>query len=150
MTHISGVGSVKPLWYEDPESGCWLWTGFCYGDGYAKHGGHLAARMRWLEELGEIPDGLVISHNCHDRSDCYEGVNCIHRRCVRLGDDHVSLVTPAQNMANRIARTVPRTECLAGHGSENFRRRPNGSVDCKECHRLAEQRRRLRLKGEVA
>jgi hypothetical protein len=50
------------------ESGCLLWTGAVRGDGYGAFtfGGQQigAARMAWLLNRGEIPEGLHVLHRC--------------------------------------------------------------------------------------
>ncbi len=56
----------------EPNSGCWLWTGYLLPNGYARisfdgrsHGAH---RASWLAFRGPISDGLCVCHKCDVRS----------------------------------------------------------------------------------
>lgn len=101
--------------------GCWEWTGAITHSGYAnvKVAGKSCVAHRVLYELlvGPIPDGMMLDHECHNRSDCAGGTTCRHRRCVN--PDHLSIVTPRGNVLSS-ARTKPgaqarKTHCVKGH-----------------------------------
>lgn len=56
---------------------CWPWVGssWTYGYGSIQIGGregrkHQSNRVVWLLMNGEIPDGMVVRHKCHNRACC--------------------------------------------------------------------------------
>src|SRR5215831_2935549 len=67
--------------------GCWLWLGWCRGDGYgqARFRGRMfyVHRLAWLLLRGSIPEGLHIDHLCRVK------------RCCNPA--HLEPVTPAEN-----------------------------------------------------
>lgn len=58
----------------EPNTGCWLWSGSCFGNGYGKFTSGLisentlkkvkAHRFSYETFVGPIPDGLEILHKC--------------------------------------------------------------------------------------
>lgn len=81
---------VEPV----PESGCWLWTGSCFYDGYGQvnyldqpMGAH---RLSWFFHNGEIPDGKFVLHRCDVKS------------CVN--PNHLFLGTHGDNMRDMVAK----------------------------------------------
>lgn len=68
---------------------CWLWTGTIqkgYGSITAGRGIKLAAhRLAYETWVAEIPEGMSIDHECHNRAFaaglCRGGEGCLHRRC---------------------------------------------------------------------
>lgn len=82
----------------EPNSGCWLWTGYVNAWGY----GHFnvrgaiekAHRVSYREFRGEIPDGYLILHSCDQPS-------CVNPDHLRIGTD----VENASDKAKR--RRVP-------------------------------------------
>jgi HNH endonuclease len=126
--------------------GCIIWTGVVnpvsgYGqfqigpgrDGYA----HRAA---YELMKGEIPEGLVIDHACHNRdTECPGGI-CIHRRC--FNPHHLDAVTHRENrIRSPHTKTSTKswmTHCKHGHEftPENTRLvRRTGARVCITCHR---------------
>lgn len=68
--------------------GCWYWVGTVSPQGYgvaavgreAREGAH---RLGYRLLSGEIPEGLTLDHQCHNRdANCPGGPTCRHRRCV--------------------------------------------------------------------
>lgn len=81
-------------------NGCVIWTGTQNprnGYGQIAYGGKVeyTHRTAYMLAKGEIPEGLVIDHACHNRDlDC-PGGNCIHHLCVN--PHHLDAVTPSEN-----------------------------------------------------
>lgn len=88
----------------DTES-CWLWKKSVIKDGYGllrrkingKAFNIFVHRLSWITQYGEIPDGMVVDHTCHNPADCSGGVTCQHRRCIN--PSHLALTTTKQNLA---------------------------------------------------
>jgi hypothetical protein len=84
----------------EPNSGCWLWTGFDNGKGYGllsirnrakrEHYNLLAHRVSWVLHNGEVPAGALVLHKCD--------VRC----CVN--PDHLFLGSPQDNTQDMIAK----------------------------------------------
>ena len=68
----------------DPSTGCWLWKGRMFDNGYGWFGGKSANRRIWEMMLGPISDGLVLHHLCSVK------------RCVN--PSHMEPVTWAVNL----------------------------------------------------
>lgn len=89
------IGEIHPvdaarfwLWVEkSPE--CWEWQGTVhstsgYGNRYINGRTHGAHRIAWAITNGEIPEGMVIDHMCHN--------------LVCVNPDHLRLATHKQNL----------------------------------------------------
>ena len=83
-----------------PFSECWLWAGANKGTGYGMvslgdHGGrHVkvsAHRLMYSIHFGDIPDGMLVLHSCHNG----------HLGCVTPW--HLSLGTAKENSADMVA-----------------------------------------------
>lgn len=88
----------------DKTEGCWIWTGNKLVDGYGRISIdgrlHLAHRVSFTWANGEILDGMVIDHRCHNPA------------CVR--PDHLRATTVKQNMENRQGATRVNTTGVRG------------------------------------
>lgn len=124
--------------YAVSETGCWLWTGAVWRNGYGKpsihvHGTRLAHRAFYIEHVGPVPDGFDIDHRCHNADpDCIRGPECLHRRCVN--PDHLEPVTRRVNLTRAINS---RTTCEAGlHDLTLAGAVRPGTNRCTECWRI--------------
>lgn len=77
----------------DPETGCWNWTAYVDGKGYAYTAKGPAHREVWKERVGPIPDGLHLHHEC-------ENTVCVN-------PDHMQLVTQLEHAALHWGVTFP-------------------------------------------
>lgn len=74
--------------YEENQTGCWIWTGPKYPNGYGKtsrdvHGTRIAHRALYMELVGEIPEGHDLDHLCRVR----ECVNPSHLEPVNRSEN---------------------------------------------------------------
>jgi hypothetical protein len=111
----------------DP-SGCWLWDGPLYPNGYGKtarpiHGTQLAHRAIYLASGQEIPDGLDLDH-------VYER-GCRYRHCVN--PHHLEPVTRAINLQRGLRA---RKKCGRGHDLTDPANRKPGTNECVPCWRI--------------
>lgn len=116
----------RPLWeallerIELRHDGCWVWIGTITEQGY----GHLwnrnaldaglsrlAHRLAYHEFQGPIPDGMELDHTCHDPATCWDGTECLHRRCVNPA--HMAVVTGPVNSLR--TNHTAKTHCKHGH-----------------------------------
>lgn len=117
---------------------CWLWLGSRSTKGYGqvyREGAHLQVhRIAFESEYGDIPEGLVIDHLCHDPEVCVGGT-CVHRICVNPA--HLAAVTNEANL--RRQTPAAKTHCLYGHEltGENTGRGAKGTRFCKTCRAKA-------------
>lgn len=140
---------------EATETGCLLWVGADSGGGYGVIVWHedrqpqrgLVHRLTYEAEYGEIPDGLVVDHKCHDPLVCTRTLDCPHRRCVN--PRHLKAVTNKQNVlrsVSPIAMNAVKTHCAEGHpyDAANTYVAPNGWRQCRICRseRIREYRDR--------
>ncbi len=125
----------------DPND-CILWTTSLDSDGYGRmtwHGERFvkAHRVAWMEQVGPIPEGMVIDHLC--RTPC----------CVYVG--HLEPVTERENLLRGngiMAQRARQTECVNGHpfDAENTYLRPTGGRACRECRRAINRRYKERTR----
>ncbi|MFD3638272.1 HNH endonuclease signature motif containing protein [Streptomyces griseus] len=123
------------------QGGCIVFTGWTkdgYGmvaDGAKEKRAH---RVVYEARVGEIPEGLVLDHLCHNRdSSCRGGSSCLHRRCVN--PDHLAPVTNAENSVSgrsTSAQNLAKTHCPEGHEyTEVIRRQERFYRRCAICYR---------------
>jgi hypothetical protein len=115
---------------------CWRWTGAKNSLGYGNFGvggGRVvcAHRVAYEFERGPIPDGKVLDHLCRVPS------------CVN--PSHLEAVTQQTNVLRGVglpAINAAKQTCRVGH---EYVRKADGSRYCRECHRLYQRARSLRL-----
>jgi len=138
MTFTNNPEAFWALGKRQP-NGCVYWRGRIDKAGYGRHGPTLtgtvyAHRSAWILTHGPIESDLTVDHLCHSDSDCAEGNNCKHRRCINPA--HLRLVTKAENVRAQHHRPPPAL-CPKGHDTTVVGRTKVGL--CKECQRLANQ-----------
>jgi hypothetical protein len=119
---------------------CILWTDHIgslgYGRIYVGGGKYVYAhRVAYEEQIGPIPEGMVIDHLCR--------VRC----CVNVA--HLEVVTNQENIMRGngiMARNARKTRCDQGHPFDegNTIARPEGRA-CRICARYAAERYRKRV-----
>lgn len=101
------------------ENGCLRWDGFITSDGYGAVGYRgrrhtLTHRAFWIEQVGDIPDGMTVDHECHNRDTACSGRSeCPHRRCVEV--THLRIVSAVENTQASPNAMARRTHCPHGH-----------------------------------
>lgn len=65
MSRITTAENFHKKYLPEPNSGCWLWTGFINVGGYGKTAYNEAAHRRsWEIHFGPIPNAAVVCHKC--------------------------------------------------------------------------------------
>jgi hypothetical protein len=110
--------------FVEQPNGCWHHPSVPTKVGYAqtKFGWPIAKstlihRLSWMHFNGDIPEGMVLDHLCHDPSACEGGTSCEHRRCVN--PEHLQLVSASDNSKKTVRVLKFRSHCKNGHALEN-------------------------------
>lgn len=126
-------------------NGCRLWTGPVsprsgYGLWKYRRGRSTQAhRVAYEVFIGPIPAGLVVDHDCHNRStDCHAGP-CDHRRCIE--PSHLMVRGRGENPCASPYYKSNWTHCPQGHAYDNYRR-PNGRRRCLVCLNAKQRERK--------
>ena len=125
----------------DPVTGCWLWQGSIYPNGYAqvswKNKSQIAHRITYILLIGEYDRTLCLDHLCRCRC------------CVN--PSHLEPVTLKVNIqrGNTGKERKAKTHCPQGHPyNEENTHLYRGSRYCKTCGKECGERRR-RKKGQI-
>ena len=112
----------------DPETGCWLWTGYLDRTGYGRASSAWAHRLFYEAHVGPIPDGLYVDHLCEVR------------QCVNPA--HLEAVTHRVNLLRAHDHSIPasgeRKTCFRGHplGEVTSYVNNQGTIVCRLCRRV--------------
>lgn len=93
---------------QDPETGCWEWTGAKDTGGYGRFmaDGRLIGAHQWSYRnwVGQVPDGAELDHLCRNRACAnWQHLEPVTRRENQLRGDTVS------------SRNAVKTHCVHGH-----------------------------------
>ena len=129
----------------EPNSGCWLYTGFVKPNGYGEQrvSGRLwlAHRLSWAEQCGPIPEGMCVCHSCDNRL-C---VNPAHLFLGTYQDNHDDMTAKGR----RVVHNLGISHCKWGHAFTDENTRWYGTRrQCKKCNRAAARRLYQRRKAE--
>lgn len=128
----------------NPNTGCWEWTGYHGGAGYAKMKINgktfVASRVSYMLFKGDIPEGLVVDHLCRIR------------HCVN--PDHLEAISNYENTIIRgvspLAKNASKPHCKRGH---EFTKRntylfahkkgmPKTARACRVCRKINKEKSR--------
>ncbi len=129
----------ESLWlgYVIDGNGCHVWTGAHNGQGYGvtHRGGkqRYVHRLRYEDEVGPIPEGMVLDHFACDNG----GGGCCNPRHVRP----VSHRENALRSDSIAALAAAKTHCSRGHAlsGDNLYICADGSRKCRGCDNLRHQ-----------
>lgn len=100
---------------------CWPWIGMKYTTGYGcithRDTRYSAHRLAWELAHGPIPPGMAVCHRCDNRPCCRAECaipGCEHRKDSPGCQSHLFLGTPAENIADMIAKGRRATDCHPG------------------------------------
>jgi hypothetical protein len=131
LKHI--LERLERLSETEPNSGCWLWTGYIDPQGYGRLGNDgLAHRLMYELVRGPIPAGLTLDHLCRVRS-------CINPNHLEPVTDGVNILRGTSFSAINARKTA----CPYGHAYREAK--TNGRRVCRECNRLAATAYRIRM-----
>ena len=137
----------------EPNSGCWLWAGALYNNGYAQINGRSGSRIVYRMLRGDFDSRLQLDHLCRTPA------------CVNPW--HLEPVTALENLRRIPARfrsgnslpnrralesgemwTAEEGYCTRGHllVGDNLRIRPDGRRACRMCQQIAARLRARRIK----
>lgn len=127
------------------ENGCHLWVGAkARGYGYVRIKGVTSPvhRLRYLREVGPIPEGMPLDHYvCSDPGCC----NPLHCRPVTEREN--ILRSNSMSARNRAKTHCPLDHELSGDNLVPSRLRSVGQRQCRTCHNAANRRRQQAKRG---
>lgn len=124
------VSKLKTRLPDRPQAGCWKYAGQKARDGYGQFRAngrrYSAHRIAYTAFVGEIPDGMLVLHECDNPS-------CCNPRHLSVGDQ-------SKNMADCVRRKrhkeALKTHCSNGHEFTEANTRMYGRKrKCRACER---------------
>ena len=122
---------------------CMIWKKSARSNGYGQawvDGKNQAVhRVAWQALYGEIPEGMVIDHTCHNEAakngEC-DGGKCVHRLCYN--PNHLRMVTSKENTLAGAWAIEVKGGFRCGHEmtEANITVRKSGHKECAECSRI--------------
>ncbi len=102
---------VKPLYVVDQDTGCWLWIGGCYTNGYGRkrYKGKTvtATKFSWIIHKGEDPGEQSIAHTCSNRRLCINPDHLVLGNPLRkLTDEQVSYIRGSSSSGSFLAKEL--------------------------------------------
>lgn len=126
---------IESMSTPEPTTGCWLWTGSMYQNGYGKFGrkGTKANRASFVVHCGPIPEGFLVCHRCDNPA------------CVNPA--HLFLGTHLDNMRDKARKGRGRGHFRPG---PDPRRLPCATFDIEQVRRAIDDGLTLRLALKLA
>lgn len=146
-------GTPEERWWAKVEKRgpdeCWPWKAARYLSGYGMFGvddGHTMAahRFGYIIQIGPIPEGADLDHQCHNRDlTCAGGPTCLHRACCNPA--HVEPASRWLNLSRGrtvVNRAPSITHCPHGHEyTPANTSRYGGKRKCRTCGNLRRKAR---------
>lgn len=134
------------------ENGCWWYPAEVSAKGYATTRigwpvtkGTTIHRLSWIYYKGDIPEGMVLDHLCHNVTTCEGGNTCKHRRCVN--PDHLQLISSADNNSKTVRVLKYKTHCTNGHDlKDNLYQYNSGKYVRFACHTCKKERDKMNMR----
>lgn len=140
---------------------CWIWQGVKTPDNYGymrqanmvngKEESYInifVHRLAYYINYGEITDGLVVDHTCHNPKLCNGGKECKHRSCVN--PTHLKLTTMLENRTRSVMSSAIKGKCrnnLHEWNEANVQVLGSGKKVCYPCKKAQNERSRVRREG---
>ncbi len=121
-------------WIPEPNTGCWLWTGYVRDNGYGSFAVDSPAtkpskahRAAWVLYRGPIPKGMCLDHTCRERS-------CVNPDHLRVVTKQINTIENSDSIPARNARKAFCPKCKQPYDHVPRPGRPNGRT-CRHCSR---------------
>jgi hypothetical protein len=105
-------------------------------------------RLSYQQAYGEIPQGMVIDHICHNPSLCIGGTTCKHRQCIN--PEHLKLSTHEDNTKRSAISSTLRGVCRNGlhdWNEENVKVLGDGKKVCVPCKKAQAKKAYIKRVG---